>query len=181
MVMTQIADTAMAGFDLRSEVTELLDQAFLTAYLLTRSEAMAERMVCLAIESLGAEQLRSRALIARTLSLCVELNGGAFNAESLGSGTLPLPEELKAVTELEPAMRRCFVARVLLGFSLRDCVALLQSDPVTITSNLLEATRRLCRRSENLKRYVSVCAGAPLALRGEQGDVSGARTPLGQR
>jgi hypothetical protein len=147
-LITQIGDAIVIGFDVWSESTKVLDEAFLTAYLVTQSDAIAEQMVCLAIERVDASQLYGRVLLAKTLSLCVALSTNAAEADSVGSKNWSLPEQLQAVMELQRALRYCFVARVLLDFSLRDCVDVLQMDAVTITKSLIEATQRLCRRSE---------------------------------
>ncbi len=115
----------------------------------THSAVVAEHTVGLAIETLDATQLQSRALIIETFSLCVMLSRNALSADCTGLKTLTLPTELEAVMELEPAMRYCFVARVLLEFSLHACVDLLILDAVRITKHLIRATQRLCQRSQN--------------------------------
>lgn len=144
----------MIGSEVRSEVTEHLNKAFLTAYLLTRSELVAEQIVCQAIEMVDAPQFCGRALIAKTFSLCLGMAKHPAISSSPGSRTSGLPEQLKAVMELDFASRCCFVARVLLELPLGDCVGLLRTDAVTITKQLIEATQRLCRRSENNSAYV---------------------------
>jgi hypothetical protein len=136
------------GFDVRSESTKAVYEAFLTAYLVTQSDAIAEQMVCLAIDSVDASQLYRRVLVAKTLSLCVALSTNTTENDGVGSKNWSLPEQLEAVMELQRALRYSFVARVLLDFSLRDCVDVLRMDAVTITKSLIEATQRLCRRSE---------------------------------
>ena len=152
--MTQIVDTSAVDFMARSEISKLLQEAFLTAYVITRSEFVAEQLVCLAIERLRPSQLQSSALVAETLKLSAEFTKGEQNQGRLGVARLDLGDELAALMELESAMRYSYVARVLLGYCLAECVLLLQTDAVTITRKLMAAMRHICeRRREHRSAY----------------------------
>jgi DNA-directed RNA polymerase specialized sigma24 family protein len=75
---------------------------------------------------------------------------------------LDLPVELRNVLELDSALRRCFVVRTLLGFSLQDCAQLLRLEPEQVKTRTLAASEWLANRPQKQGAALGLqMAGAP--------------------
>ena len=121
-------------------------EAFHAACLMTGCLRRSEEIVCLAIERVDVTRLGTRDLLAETVRLSAAVGStGSANKERVDVTTYFRPE-LQAVLHLEALPRCSFVARVLLGFPLADCVRLLQTDAPTITIALLRAVSTLHRQ-----------------------------------
>jgi hypothetical protein len=99
--------------------------ALKAALLLTGNAASAECAVLEAISSLNPQNVTAEALLDRTIELSIR-----SVASGAGSGLQvdwpDLPIELRNVLEMKPALRNCFVLRVLLGLPEAMCAALLR-------------------------------------------------------
>ena len=103
--------------------------AFLTAYLLTRSERLAEVALCEAIESwYPDEDMRALNRLITEAALGIRCR----NRERPDPVPAWMPRELQAVFELSQGLRDCFVMRVLLGFPRGTCSLLTNTDGPTV-------------------------------------------------
>jgi hypothetical protein len=90
--------------------------AFLAAYLLTRSEKLAEVAVCEAIESwYPDEDMRALHRLTVEASLRIRLR----HPERLDAAPAWLPDELRVVFELSQPLSDCLVMRILLGLPVK--------------------------------------------------------------
>lgn len=147
----------------RSDVaglSKLCSEAFLAAYLVTGCQFASEHIVYCAIDELEPERVDSCELLAGTVRLAVGFARAQSEVLRPGSETLKLPDDLERVMQLRPILRYSFVARVLLGFSLGDCVKLLQEDAITITSALIRATCQLNKARTRSKTPTDQIAAA---------------------
>jgi len=113
-------ETGAGNSRLESAIERAIERAFLTAHLLTGNIQQAESAVTGAIESLdtgdGSEETLFRNAIQRA----------ARHASSEAvQGALPARAGLRAVLNLSPNLRGCYVLRILAGFSRHDCARLL--------------------------------------------------------
>jgi DNA-directed RNA polymerase specialized sigma24 family protein len=112
----------------------MIDRAFLAAHLLTANIQRAEDAAMAAIALWNPDDESEEALFRRILEAAAHAQvqqspPGLNNPDESGSY---LPKELKAVLELAPQLRRCFVLRILAGLNSEVCARLLglQSDRV---------------------------------------------------
>ena len=128
-----------------------LGNSFNAALLLTGTATAAERAVLQAISSLSPAALTSGTLLHRTIALSIEHSRhDETKRGELGIAPLNLPLELKAVLHLKSKLRQCFVLRMLLGLSVRDCVSLLQLSEDEVADNVCAAMLWLANARSNL-------------------------------
>jgi hypothetical protein len=127
------------------QLSNALSEAFRAACPITGSLQRSEQVICLAIELVDISRLGSRDLLAETVRLsAVHLVDSAL--DKWGDVAAYLAPELEAVLGLEVLPRCSYVARVILGFSIGDCVRLLDRDAAEITVALMTAVKCLCRK-----------------------------------
>lgn len=102
-----------------------LDHAFLTAYLLTASEELAEAAVCEAIDSWDA--IDDPCVFRRSV-VEASLRRMPRNHGQRGPARPWVPPELQRVLELSPPLRECFVLRILVGLTRETCAILTAID-----------------------------------------------------
>jgi DNA-directed RNA polymerase specialized sigma24 family protein len=104
-----------------------IDQAFLTALLLTGSAELAEDAVVDALD-VWDESEEDEALLHAAARAAVAPRGGAKTAryEDAESAVSLLPMELRGILRLSSERRQCLVLRVLVGLSRRACARVLE-------------------------------------------------------
>jgi len=113
------ADTAT------SMCERVMGRAFLVAHLLTASTKQAESVTLAALDSWNPDEEPEEMLFQHVLD----------NAASKQDSNRPdpareyLPDELLAVLQLAPQLRRCFVLRILVGLPAEVCARLLRLSP----------------------------------------------------
>lgn len=129
-------DTVIAGLSagstakpkrefLSSDYEAALGDAFLTAYLLTASEELAEAAVCETIESWAAIDDPS---VLRRLVVEAGLRRRPRNHGERGPTRPWVPPDLQRVLELSPPLRECFVLRILVELPSETCAILMAID-----------------------------------------------------
>jgi hypothetical protein len=132
-------------------------RAFHTALLLSGDTDTAERIVLSAVAVLCPQRLHAEALLVETIRRATRCHRAAV--EETGAGDSDLPVELRNVLELDSALRRCFVVRTLLGFSLLDCAQLLRLEPEQVKTRTLAASEWLANRPQKQKRGLRAANG----------------------
>jgi len=129
----------------RSDIEKATAKAFNVALILTGRTDLAEYAVAEAIRVWdGNEAIQE--------DLCLWAVAAAIGAQKLCSTTAPpeldeaaacLPLRLRNVIRLMPALRSCFVLRMLLGLSEENCACLLGSSVEQVSLNTMLALRKL--------------------------------------
>ena len=122
----------------KSNIVATVWRAFRTAHLLTASVDQAERAVLRAIGSFDVETDTDEMLFQRAIRAAV-----ACPSNLAPSSRALLPAELQSVLDLSHDLRRCFVLRILVGMSRRDCSKLLRLSDRTVNDYTCSALRRL--------------------------------------
>jgi DNA-directed RNA polymerase specialized sigma24 family protein len=120
-------------------IVRLLDQAFLTAHLLTGSSQQAEEATLHAIDSWRPGEEPEGVLFQNVLDAALRAPVESNPADSY------LPNELKKVLRLAPQLRRCFVLRILAGLPAKACARLLGLHSDAVDRYTCEALRSLAR------------------------------------
>src|SRR5258708_30544397 len=118
--MDDIAAPPQAGI----AIMRLMDRAILTAHLLTGSLRTAEEGILQAIDSWNPGEEREEVLFQNVLDAAARAQAEP-NPDNTDSSGSYLPDELRAVLRLAPALRRCFVLRILAGLPPKACARLL--------------------------------------------------------
>ena len=111
-----------------SGLSEAVDQAFVTAYLLSGNADRAESAVAESIERMSLEDSFGDELLQGAVKAAIRRRERPWSPlEEWEPASVKLPLELRRVLCLEPSIRQCFVLRVLVGLSSDACAALLDS------------------------------------------------------
>jgi hypothetical protein len=121
---------------LPSDYEPALYDAFLTAYLLTASEELAEAVVCEAIESWDAIDDPS---VLRRLVVEAGLKRRPRNHGWRRPARPWVPPELQGVLELSSPLRECFVMRILVELPREACAILMAIDYESVDRYLAQA------------------------------------------
>lgn len=128
-------------------------RAFLAAYLLVRSERLAEAALYEAIESLDPDRVISmlpRLLAEASLKIRPGQPEGPVAAPAwIGS-------ELRAVFDLSQPLRDCFVMRILLGIPRETCSFLMKTDGLIVDRYAGLAAMSLSERNMTVANEVAV-------------------------
>jgi DNA-directed RNA polymerase specialized sigma24 family protein len=130
--------TNAAGLQPSRDIEQTVRRAFRTAHLLTASIRQAESAVLKAIDSLDLDVETGESLFQNVIL-------GAVRCPSIESSSNESfePLELQAVLRLPENLRRCFVLRVLVGFSQPACARLLNMTVATVNEYTCAALQRL--------------------------------------
>ncbi len=123
-------------------IVRLLDQAFLTAHLLTGSSEQAEVVTLQAIDSWRPGEEPEGVLFRNVLDAAAHapIESNPDNPDLSGSY---LPDELRKVLLLAPPLRRCFVLRILAGLPAKACARLLGLHSDAVDRYTCDALRSL--------------------------------------
>jgi DNA-directed RNA polymerase specialized sigma24 family protein len=124
------------------DLTQFLSRALVTAHLLTGNLEHAEQAVLKAIDRWNPDEEREEQLFFYVIDAAGQAHTPPEPREPVGND-LYLPDELKAVLRLEPALRRCFVLRNLVGLPSRVCAQLLRLLPSEVDEYSVSAVQRL--------------------------------------
>ncbi len=113
-----------------------LQEAFLTAMLLTGSTSLAEAAVLTAIESGGGSADWGQPLLRRTVDASLRMPGPLrlMSANELETAGCAVPPALQTVLSLKRLARQCFVLRVLLSLPCWECALLLNVSEAEVAS-----------------------------------------------
>ncbi len=131
-------------------ISVAMGRIFNVALLLTGAATSAEHAVIEALSSLDPETVTAEALLRATIAMSVrhaEIYDAEFNNPEADYPALPI--ELRNVLEMEPALRQCFVLRVLLGLPVEVCASLLRLNKCQIAANVCVAMQSLANTREN--------------------------------
>jgi DNA-directed RNA polymerase specialized sigma24 family protein len=130
--------TSAAGSQPSRDIEQTVTRAFRTAHLLTASTRQAESAVLEAIDSFDPDVDTAESLFQNAILAAVRCP----SSESQSNESFE-PLELQAVLNLSENLRRCFVLRVLLGFSRSACGRLLNMTVATVNEYTCAALQRL--------------------------------------
>ncbi len=109
-------------------IENTIGMAFRAAHLLTASVHLAESAVLRAIDSFDpdgdSEETLFQSVMHAAVQGAIEARLSSASNQSASTGSF-VPVELQSVLDLSQNLRRCFVLRVLVGMSRRDCARLL--------------------------------------------------------
>jgi len=125
---------------------EILGKAFTVALLITGTMELAETAVLAGISALDLADEWQEALLSRTIVASMDLGPEAKSLDGFDQPCAILPRELRSVMDLPPEMRRCFVLRVLNGWSSEVCADLLGLEAPQIEECANTAILRLACR-----------------------------------
>jgi hypothetical protein len=140
----QYVAEATAGPKVNCAVKDTVGRAFLMAHLLTADTACAERVTMEAIGSWNPGDETESVFLRNVLDAAVRAPSRSNEAAQTGSC---FPAELRAVLELEPGLRRCFVLRILVGLPKEECARLLRLDSHSVERYTHAALQCLGARS----------------------------------
>ena len=127
-----------AGLQLLRDIENTVSKAFRTAHFLTTNIRQAERAVLEAIDSFDPDRDTGESVFQRAVLAALKCASSEWQpTESLE------PPELRAVLSLPDNLRRCFVLRVLVGFSRPACARLLNMTIATVNEYTCAALQRL--------------------------------------
>lgn len=115
-----------------------LERVFITALLLTGDVDRAEAVVLDAIDKLDLETTTHQALLEQVARAAT-----AHSEANSPPASVKLVPHLRRVMELPPALRHCFVLRVLARIDLRQCADILQIGCASVDDLTIEAACRL--------------------------------------
>jgi DNA-directed RNA polymerase specialized sigma24 family protein len=149
----------MERCETQRRIKQPIGRAFLAAHLLTASTEQAESAIIEAMESWDPEDDSDEVLFQEVLSSALQADVECVPSSSNDpdSPKSVLPPELKAVLHLPPQLRRCFVLRILVGFSRQICARLLHLPSRQVDEYTHEALQRLpflAERSFDTKYFV---------------------------
>ncbi len=123
----------------------LVPKMFISALLLSGSEAGAERSILEAISTMGSGEVSGDALLAATLRTAVAPQEAIPRETSQTADlyTSGLPIELRRVLVLPEDPRRCFVLHILIGLPVGECSRLLSLNDCEIERNTVWAALEL--------------------------------------
>jgi hypothetical protein len=124
--------------------SRLLERAFLTAHLFTGSLQQAEEVTLDAIDAWRPGEEPEEKLFQNVLDGAARAQVEAKPSDPDPSDSY-LPNELKAVVQLAPQLRHCFVLRVLAGLSVKGCARLLCLHADMVECYTCDALRCLAR------------------------------------
>ena len=126
--------------------------AFLAAYLLVRSERLAEAAVYQAIESLDPDEVITM-LPRLTAEASLKIRPG--QPEGLVAAPAWIGSELRAVLDLSQPLRDCFVMRILMGIPRETCSFLTKADGLIVDRYAVLAAMSLSERNMNVANEVA--------------------------
>lgn len=130
--------TNTTGLKPSRDMEQTVSRAFRTVHLLTASIQQAESAILRAIDSLDPDVDARESLFQNAILAALNCpSSESQSIESLG------PPELHAVLRLPENLRRCFVLRVLVGFSQSACARLLNMTVATVNEYTCAALQRL--------------------------------------
>jgi hypothetical protein len=139
------------AYPMRCELkTPDLNKIFTVALLLTRRMHSAEMAVLRSIQSSDPDDITEKALVMGAIEAVAQF-GIPFTdrtAVEWPASCPELPKELQKVMDLAPALRYCFVARVLAGLPLKVCASLLHLAPHEVAAYARTAVQALARAPE---------------------------------
>jgi hypothetical protein len=138
--MDDISATPKAG----QSISRLLERAFLTAHLFTGSLQKAEEVTLGAIDAWKPDEEPEEKLFQNVLEAAARTQVEANPSDPEPSSSY-LPNELKAVLQLAPQLRHCFVLRILAGLSAKVCARLLCLHADMVECYTLDALQCLAR------------------------------------
>ena len=138
--MDDISATPKAG----QSIPHVLERAFLTAHLVTGSLQKAEELTLNAIAAWRPDEEPEEKLFQNVLDAAARTQAEANPIDPDSSGSY-LPHELKAVLQLAPQLRHCFVLRVLAGLSAKVCARLLCLQADMVDGHTCDAVQCLAR------------------------------------
>jgi len=125
----------------------MIDRAFLASHLLTGSIRQAEDAAMAAIDSWNPDKQKEEALFQNVLDAAARAH-----SNSPDESDSFLPKELKAVLKLSRQLRRCFVLRILAGFSSEACARMLGLQSARVDEYTCAALQSLsARRCDRLR------------------------------
>ena len=138
--MDDISATLKAG----QSISHVLERAFLTAHLFTGSLQKAEEVTLNAIAAWRPDEEPEEKLFQNVLDAAARTQAEVSQSDPDSSRSY-LPHELKAVLQLAPQLRHCFVLRVLAGLSAKVCARLLCLHSDMVDRYTCDAVQRLAR------------------------------------
>ena len=134
-----VLDTAPSlGFYQRN-----ISRLFFTALLITGTVESAEAAIEDSIDRTRREIVPSLRVASMAVAAAAVTRAGAFDPHA----RLLLPEELRAVADLQPDLRICFVLRRLAGLTACEAAELIGMRPSEIDRRASSASIRLALRS----------------------------------
>jgi hypothetical protein len=128
------------------ELRQVVEKAYLGAFLLTANVELAETAVTACIDAVEIEDLKEvLPLGAARLALQLQRNGGKQAANNTNLPIGALPTELARVLQLPSDVRQCFVLRLLTGVALPTCSEMLEMDSEHISTSAGVAALELAR------------------------------------
>ena len=131
-----------------------LGPTFVVAHLLTGSLEEAERATITAIDSLPPGAVTERSLFQAVLETAAR---SQLSESSASESEAHLPVELRAVLQLPPQPRRCFVLRMLAGLSRQACERMLSLSSEQVNAYVCAALEHLGEASARAMDAVAVC------------------------
>jgi hypothetical protein len=129
-----------------SPIGEVLECAFLAAFLLTGSSAGAERAVLEGLANTNGSDVSGEGFFHSTLSFAIAAVSGRLHEK--GPDLCGLPEELHRIMRLPPEFRHSFVLRFLLRLPVSQCSSMLSVDTRQFEYNTVSALRALAALRE---------------------------------
>lgn len=126
------------------EMGEAFYESFRAALVLTGRMESAERAVADAIAAVGSD-LSANTLLVETARSALQHT----NRSNESSSVLPL--ELQALFRLRPTGRHCFILRVLMGFDLELCSAILKLSRPDVEEALCQSLLDLPQAVESIR------------------------------
>jgi hypothetical protein len=143
---SNITYTEPEPVDFAAVTNEGLSRAFRTALLLTGSAREAEAAMVDAMRSADREAMSDRELFLGTVVAALDRRYEASaQTEDLDQVSSILPIELMRVSRLSLDLRRCFILRVLAGFSREECSRLLHLEVRRVDEAASAAAQELAR------------------------------------
>ena len=116
---------------------------FFTALLITGTVESAEAAIEDSIDRTRREIVPSLRVASIAVAAAAAIRARSFDTQA----RLLLPEELRAVADLQPDLRICFVLRSLLGLTAWEAAQLIEMRPSEIDRCASSASIRLALRS----------------------------------
>jgi len=142
----------VAGISITRETPgarKTLGKTFITALLLTGSARRAEAAILEAIEVMEEGKVPDDALLHGIVAASIASRTPDARIDEEDHASSLLPVELRLVLRLPVDLRRCFVLRMLAGFSIGTCARMLQTEIHQVEELVCVSVRALASLSEH--------------------------------